>query len=265
MKTIIAITVIIILISAINCDEVKQENLRKFKIDLEFSEKIYKVAKEVEQSAKELFDKVQYEFEEFVVGINNLKTHLDSLLAELIKIDEAFSAAFQYKAKVNKTAALADEKFKEAKKNLDAVKTSEDREKIDIATKEYAAYSREKLLSEQALKKAEEALIKFGAELDDIKTAVKISQEAYDEALIQKQQKQSKLIKLKENFEAKINERIQAEKAYNKAKAAIELNPDLDASGLYDKRNGAASFGIKQIVGFFCSLLTGAVAAGLIM
>ena len=268
MQTLKLVAVIIILISSINCDEENlknQENLRRFKIDLDFSKKIVKIAKEAEQSAKELFDRVQYEFEELVVGINDLKNNLDTFLAELSIIDEAFTAAFQNKNQANTTVALASEKFKEAKKNYDDVNKSEDEEKIVSATKEYTIQSRELLLSEKALKQAEEVLDKVEAELDNIKKTVKIFQESYNEALLQKEEKQLRLKKLKEHFEAAINERMQAEKAYNKAKAAIQMNPELDGSGLFDKENGAGSLEIKRIVGFFCSLLTGAVAAGLIM
>ncbi|XP_070497613.1 coiled-coil domain-containing protein 186-like [Chironomus tepperi] len=269
MKLIISIVVILSLLSSINCDEEelqKQENLRKFLIDLQYYENVLKIVKNAENRAKEFYENAQHEYEELVVGINNLKNHLKSFLAELTKVDEAHTAAFQNKDKAHTAAALAKENFEKAKEKLDSAKKSGDQEKIDAATSEYTLHSREQLLSADILKKAEEALDKQIDELEDIKMTVKTAQEAYDKALQQKDDLEMRLTQLKSYFHEQIAERKKAEDAYNKVKALVDkLKTGLGVSGLDDGKNEAVSFGIEQIVVFFYSLLTGAVAVGLIL
>lgn len=269
MKLITATAVILTLFSFINCDEKnlqKQENLRKFQIDFEYSEKVLNLVKIAEEKAKALYEDVQNEYEALIVGINNVKNHLELMLAELNRIEEAHTVAFQNKDKAHTASSLADEMFKKAKEKLNAVETSGDEEKIAEATSEYTTHSREQMLSVQMLEKAEKALDNVAAKLDDIKIAVKMAEQEYKNALSKKESLQNTLSQYKSYLEEKINERINTEAAYNKSKAAIEkINPEFKLSRAENGNNGAGSFGMKQIVGFFCSLLTGAVAAGLIM
>lgn len=270
MKLIIAATIIVALFSSVYCDEEnsqKQKIVNQYVKDVQYYEEILEKIGVTIEAAREYFNSVQNQYEDLVVGINNLEKHLQPFLVEMQKADQTYVKDLKNKENAQEAATIANDNYKKAKKDLDDAMKSKDEEEIEFATREYAKYSAEQIKTTEKLKKAKQALEKSKFELDEIKTTVKVTQEALDKAILEKEKLQQKVADAKAGFVAKVEKQAAVETEFEKVKDEFKRKTQgIDTSGSFGNAGSIVMYGrMKQIVKLFCSLLTGAVAAGLIL